>query len=763
MNFTAVAGQLLARLMFVLSLKLISFITIIPTKIPSECCSLFVHSFRAVDVDNRYTYWRHKNQLQQRHYKGSCKTKPMSSTTNPGPLFSVIKDISKPNEMIENKKNRERDNKHWFPTRIQETIDYNEAVQRLYVRHIVTATKDMADLVMQQYLSSTSAEADPFASLAKSISACTYTKNDGGTIGWIDRNDGKYPLDQQHDVLSKNVIIQLYSLEPKSGDVHIVHDVSLNKYHVIQVTELWMSSDYIISMKGNEIRSKRKHLKGRGILPQVPINLETYEIQTSGCQMNVADSERLEGILQQDLHLKPFSVSNMKQIDSTNAASPTTVAKKKVDHDQSSTADVIVFNTCSIRDHAEQKLYNALGPYASQKRNGKQTAIIVTGCVAQQEGENLIRRIPEIDAVLGPQYIPYLRDVIERIQEGSNQLVLTAPLFVQQAEQQTTPHSNSISSAERIDTASSLYTKPIRGHDVRAWVNIIHGCNEHCTYCVVPSTRGMEQSRSMESILAECNGLGEEGYREITLLGQNIDAYGRDMVPKRTFAQLLAYLDEHVHESICRIRYVTSHPRYFSDRVIDAVANLQRVCECFHMPFQAGDDTVLSNMRRGYTHESYLKIIDRIRSVATSDAAITTDIIVGFPGETDEQFQRTLELMETVKFDNVNSFIYSPRPNTEAASYDDPIPYSVKAERLQQVQQLATNHAYERSQRYLNRIVEVLVEDVNPKVPNKQVMGRTRQGRQVYFDGAFQDLKSQFVNVRIVEARPWSLVGERID
>ena len=376
-----------------------------------------------------------------------------------------------------------------------------------------------------------------------------------------------------------------------------------------------------------------------------------------------------------------------------------------------------------------------MGPYAAQKRKGKQIALVVTGCVAQQEGEALLRRVPEIDVVLGPQYVPYLSNVLERVKDG-HQVVATAPMLVQED-----------------------LSQPIRGHDVRAWVNIIYGCNEHCTYCVVPATRGMEQSRTMEAILQECLDLADAGYKEVTLLGQNIDAYGRDMVPKRNFADLLEYLNARL-PSPMRIRYVTSHPRYFSDRVIDAVANLEKVCECFHMPFQAGDDEVLRKMRRGYTYDSYMRIIRKIRERAP-DSAICGDVIVGFPGETEEAFQRTLDLMEEVKFDNLNSFAYSPRPNTEAALWEDQIPDHVKAERLQRVQQLANQHGLERSQRYLDRTVEVLVEDANPRNPN-QVMGRTRQGRQVYFDGNLSDLKASFVKVHITEARTWSLLGKLV-
>ena len=231
------------------------------------------------------------------------------------------------------------------------------------------------------------------------------------------------------------------------------------------------------------------------------------------------------------------------------------------------------------------------------------------------------------------------------------------------------------------------------------------------------------------------------------------------MLPKRTFAELLHYLNENIPDgTLERIRYVTSHPRYFSDRVIDAVADLDKVCECFHMPFQAGDDEVLRRMRRGYTFDSYMKIIDKIRAKAP-DASICGDVIVGFPGETDEAFERTLDVMRAVKFDNLNTFAYSPRPNTEAALWEDQIPEDVKAERLQKVQRLAAEHALERSERYVGKKVEVLVEERNPRNV-EQVMGRTRQGRQVFFDGDIDELIGCLEEVKITEARPWSLTGE---
>jgi tRNA-2-methylthio-N6-dimethylallyladenosine synthase len=448
--------------------------------------------------------------------------------------------------------------------------------------------------------------------------------------------------------------------------------------------------------------------------------------------MNAADSERLAGVLEHSLNLIPSS-------EAAAAA-----------------ADVVIFNTCTIRDHAEQKLYDALGPYAQQKQAGRQFALIVTGCVAQQEGEQLLKRVPEVDVVMGPQYVPHLKNVLESVEWG-HQVVATSPM-VHQEDDYLNGNNNS--------NNNNSNNRPIRGHDVKAWVNVIYGCNEHCTYCVVPAVRGMEQSRPMEHILRECQDLvTNNGYREITLLGQNIDAYGRDMVPKRTFCDLLEFLNANLSSSSSshnnnkvRIRYVTSHPRYFSDRVIHAVASLDTVCECFHMPFQAGDNAVLKAMRRGYTYESYMRIIHKIREEAP-DASICGDVIVGFPGETAEAFQRTLDLMQEVKFDNLNAFCYSPRPNTEAARWENQIPEHVKSERLQLVQALAAQHGLERSMRYVGRTVEVLVEGGNPRNPN-QVMGRTRQGRQVFFDASLEKVKGEFVNVHITEARTWSLMGE---
>lgn len=688
-------------------------------------------------------------------------------------LYSSSPTIEKSTDISE--ENEAKKDSAWFPIRAQDSLaaSYNTVVKAAYLRHILVETEEMADLLLQQYISSPTSilnesstpSSDPFGDLARKVSSCIYSREDGGRVGWIDNpsfSNQNFLGDKNMSVetiLSASLIEQLFDKRPKGGDIYKLKNENADdsQWHLIQVNDLLTHYDQPKSKsntdkKEGDSQSQNKHivnrpkLKGLGIQPRTPSLTEakTFEISTTGCQMNVADSERIEGVLRNNLGLNPIS----------DVIPPVSGSNKKSSKKQQ--PDVVVFNTCTIRDHAEQKLYDALGPIAARKRKGESVALVVAGCVAQQEGENLIKRFPEIDLVMGPQYVNRMNDLLEDVAKG-HQIVAVDPMLWSEAESQ--------------GNSAMMGAKSIsRGHDVRAWVNIIHGCNEHCTYCVVPGVRGVEQSRTMESILQEIQDLNANmnnddvfrpTYKEITLLGQNIDAYGRDMVPRRTFADLLHYLNDNVGSSgIERIRYVTSHPRYFSDRVIDAVANLDKVMECFHMPFQSGDDKVLRDMRRGYTFGSYMKIIDKIKHKAP-DASICGDVIVGFPGETDEAFQRTLDLMEEVKFDNLNTFAYSPRPNTEAALWSNQIPEDVKAERLQIVQRLATTHALERSERYLNKVSEVLVEDKNPRNAN-QVMGRTRQGRQVYFDGNLDDLIGKTVNVLVTEARPWSLMGELV-
>ncbi|NET88903.1 MAG: tRNA (N6-isopentenyl adenosine(37)-C2)-methylthiotransferase MiaB [Kamptonema sp. SIO1D9] len=443
-------------------------------------------------------------------------------------------------------------------------------------------------------------------------------------------------------------------------------------------------------------------------------NSRRYHITTFGCQMNKADSERMAGILE-DMGWQWSEDPNQ--------------------------ADVVLYNTCTIRDNAEQKVYSYLGKQAKRKHEQPDLTLIVAGCVAQQEGEQLLRRVPELDLVMGPQHANRLQDLLEQVFAG-NQIVATEPIHI----------------VEDI-------TKPRRDSKVTAWVNVIYGCNERCTYCVVPNVRGTEQSRTPEAIRTEIEELGRQGYKEITLLGQNIDAYGRDLPGttesgrhQHTLTDLLYFV--HDVPGIERIRFATSHPRYFTERLIRACYELPKVCEHFHIPFQSGDNEVLKAMARGYTQEKYRRIIDKIREYMP-DAAISADAIVGFPGETEAQFENTLKLVADLGFDRLNTAAYSPRPGTPAALWENQLSEEVKSDRLQRLNHLVAVKAATRSQRYAGRIEEILVEDQNPK-DTSQVMGRTRTNHLTFFPGNIDELKGKLIQVKITEVRAFSLTGEPV-
>jgi tRNA-2-methylthio-N6-dimethylallyladenosine synthase len=439
-----------------------------------------------------------------------------------------------------------------------------------------------------------------------------------------------------------------------------------------------------------------------------------YHITTFGCQMNKADSERMGGILES----MGFAWCD-DPLDS----------------------DLVVYNTCTIRDSAEQKVYSYLGRQVERKRANPNITLIVAGCLAQQEGESLVRRVPEIDLVIGPQHANRLDELLQQVFTGQQVVAIEESTILEDI------------------------TKPRRDSVVTAWVNVIYGCNERCTYCVVPGVRGQEQSRTPAAIRAEIQDLGQQGYKEITLLGQNIDAYGRDLPGTKANGQNLHTLTDllyHIHDvaGIERLRFATSHPRYFTDRLIAACAELPKVCEHFHIPCQSGNSDILKAMARGYSQEKYRRIIDTIKTLLP-DASIGTDIIVGFPGETDRQFQDTLQLIEDIGFDMVNTAAYSPRPGTPAATWPDQLSEEVKVERLTEINDLARKIASERSQRYLHRTEEVLVEAQNPKIPS-QVLGRTRGNRLTFFAGDIAKLQGHTVPVKITEVRPYSLTGELV-
>ncbi len=441
----------------------------------------------------------------------------------------------------------------------------------------------------------------------------------------------------------------------------------------------------------------------------------SYWIKTFGCQMNKADSERMAGILEEMGYLE---------------------ASEELE------ADLVLYNTCTIRDNAEQKVYSYLGRQAKRKKILPHLKLIVAGCVAQQEGESLLRRVPEIDLIMGPQHANRLETLLMQVDNGQ-QVVATEDQYI----------------LEDLTTAR-------RDSTTCAWVNIIYGCNERCSYCVVPSVRGKEQSRSPQAIRKEIEDLASLGYKEVTLLGQNIDAYGRDLPGitkegrrKNTLTDLLHYI--HDVKGIERIRFATSHPRYFTNRLIEACAELQKVCEHFHIPFQSGDNDILRAMGRGYTIERYKRIIEQIRKLMPH-ASISADVIVAFPGESEIQFQKTLSIVEEIGFDQVNTAAYSPRPNTPAANWPNQLPETVKVERLKELNNLVEATAKMRNTRYKGLIEEVLAEGVNPK-NHQQLMGRTRTNRLTFFPeegpkGYFYK-PGELVALKIKEVRSFSLSG----
>jgi len=628
----------------------------------------------------------------------------------------------------------------------------------LRLNHILFASTELA----KQTLDKLTKSEWNFEEMAKIVSNCEVTRDEGGSVGWLNlgedfNNDSstkgeekrfKNPNEHLDLILPPSARQSILSTPTKPGDILQVE--SNRGVHLVQVVDVMVDVRKLSYVKERRSTKKkrekeerqkkeamiitndmeiggstgtRKESHGRGTklqgvlggaLVQEDTDTQsldlTYKIETMGCQMNSADSERIEGQLM-SLGIRPLQDDKQEK-------------KKK--------PDVIVLNTCSIRDHAEQKVYSYLGPHAKRKRSGEDITIIVAGCVAQQEGQSLLRRIPEIDLVMGPQYANRISDLLEDVANG-NQVVATEASHIMEDS-----------------------TKPRRQSSVAAWVNIIYGCNERCTYCIVPTTRGVEQSRPVESIVGEIEELVKQGFKEVTLLGQNIDAYGRDMLPKRKFSDLLRIVGD--VPGLERLRFVTSHPRYMSLGVVDAVADTKAACEYFHIPFQSGSNAILKAMGRGHTREKFLSIVDRIRQ-RLPDAAITADVIVGFPEETEQDFLDTLDIMEKVKFDTVNTAAYSPRPNTPAATWENQLPEDVKQDRLHRINELNAQHATERRARMMDRVVEVLVEERNVKKPT-QVMGRTTHGYIVYFDGDIDELRGKLVNVKIDQCQRYYLAGK---
>ena len=360
----------------------------------------------------------------------------------------------------------------------------------------------------------------------------------------------------------------------------------------------------------------------------------------------------------------------------------------------------------------------------------------ICGCMTQQkeERQNILRELPHVDLIFGTHNIHRLPELLARA-EGGERVVEVWDEAPYEEEGQ--------------DFRENLPVE--RSHRLKAFVNIIYGCTNFCTYCIVPYVRGKEHSRLPESILTEVEGLVEAGYKEVTLLGQNVNAYGKDLSIDTSFSQLLTELN--AIEGLARIRFTTSHPRDLGPDLIDALAGLDKVCEHLHLPVQAGSSRVLRRMNRGYTREQYLDLVQKVRQ-AVPEIALTTDIIVGFPGETEGDFQETLSLVEEVRFDSAFTFIYSPREGTPAARFADQVPEEVKKERIYRLIELQNKISAEHIQGLVGTKQEVLVEGTD----GQGLVGRTRTNRQVHFAGS-QELMGELVTVEITEAGTWTLQG----
>ena len=435
--------------------------------------------------------------------------------------------------------------------------------------------------------------------------------------------------------------------------------------------------------------------------------MSKYFINTYGCQMNVHESEKIAGMLLEIGY---------------DAAS---VAEE---------ADLIVFNTCCIRDTAEKRAYGNIGALKPLKKANPDLLIAVVGCMTQQKNgaEDLVKKFPFVDIVLGTNDLDRL------------------PVILQEKRQK-----RSVISVNEDPTVDPTVDLPVyRTSGTNAWINIMYGCNNFCTYCIVPYVRGRERSRQMSEILEDVKTVLAEGYKEITLLGQNVDSYGSDLKDGTNFAALLREIDR--LSGKFRLRFMTSHPKDFDKEVVDIIAHSDHICHNVHLPIQSGSDTILRKMNRKYTVAQYLDIVEYIKA-KMPDVGITSDVMIGFPGETEEDFLQTCEVVKKVGYSNAFTFVYSPRKGTPAAAMEQ-IPAAVKKSRITRLVKLQNDITKEGSEGYLGKTYEVLVEDVNPKFEGT-VCGRTDSGRLVTMKGD-PSLIGEFVSVKITKARSAALFGE---
>ena len=436
------------------------------------------------------------------------------------------------------------------------------------------------------------------------------------------------------------------------------------------------------------------------------IQRKTVFFETFGCQMNKLDAELSLGLLQED---------GYKIVD-------------KVDE-----ADVILFNTCSVRQHAEDKVYSYLGALKTLKKRHPEVIVGVLGCMAQKDGESIFKRMPHVDLVCGTRMFSHLPELLLKIKNhGSHVLAIDE---------------NQVVNVKRAVT--------YRPNIYQAYVTVMRGCDNYCSYCIVPYVRGREISRTIADIKAEVQALVSNGCKEITLLGQNINSYGKNLSENITLGDLLTELNE--LEGLGRIRYVTSHPKDMSKELIRTMSRLEKVCEHLHMPAQSGSDRVLKRMYRGYTCSDYRELISYAREQIPS-ITVASDFIVGFPGETEEDLQETVKLMEEIRFQNCFIFKYSTRTGTKASELEDNVPDEIKRERNLKLLDIQKRISLEENNKMIGRKVQVLVEGASKSDANR-LSGRTRQNYIVVFNGS-QDLIGRLVDITINDVTDLTLFGE---
>ena len=433
-------------------------------------------------------------------------------------------------------------------------------------------------------------------------------------------------------------------------------------------------------------------------------------IKTFGCQMNVNDSEYMIGQLEQ------LGYSQTRDIFK---------------------ADLVLLNTCCVRAKVEQKIYSLIGKIKEIKENKPDVILGICGCMAQKEKENIFRRAPHVDLIIGPSQVNHLKEIIGRINSNKKQSIFC-----------------------NNTTCFNLKDTPVkRESKISAWIQIMRGCNNYCSYCVVPYTRGPEQSRGASEILSEINDLAKNNYKEVFLLGQNVNSYGNDLSQPFAFSKLLELINN--VNGIERIRFTTSHPKDFSFDLIETIKECNKVCNHIHLPIQSGSSKILKMMNRKYDFDSYKNIIKEIRN-KIDNIAITTDIMVGFPGETEDDFLDTLRAFKEIEFDEAYTFIYSNRENAIASLLPEQIPLQLKKERLWKLIDLQKEISAKINKKLEGKIFLVLVDKKSKKNIENQFSGRTGTNKTVVFTSK-QDLLGKCVEVKIIKSSAWTLYGELIE